>query len=199
MKKYLFISILATAFLIGPTACSLFQSCPEVLPFFKIEGLELTHMSLDESNFSTPLAISSVNWNNYSLRTYFESTYHTMLSRQGGANLYALSCADDGYNGSQVGVDTLYLVALEDYSKDFVKNDTLNPIVMINDFMVGLKFYDLEEYLIDNRSGITNDYFELKLTEAPSEANHEMRFELIYQLETGEVFKQQSDKVIFSQ
>jgi hypothetical protein len=101
---------------------------------------------------------------------------------------------ENGYQGTEVGVDTLYLVALGDYNNEFLSNDTLNSIIQVNDYFSGPSFYSLEEYLIDNRESIMLESLTIKLTEGPTE-DTALDFELIYVLSSGEEFKQRSSVV----
>jgi len=196
MKKRLIPVLLVMAMLLGPAACGLFQSCPEALPYFAIEGLELTHQRFDEDSYGDDLLPdASTSCAGYGLHTDFESTYHAGLKDfKGGANLYALSCVESGYMGSAIGVDTLYLVTLEDYNEQYAKNDTLNEIIMLNDWSKADRFYSLDEYLAMNEESVLMPAFTIKLADGP-EVSHAIEFELVYVLTNGEEFKQKSTTV----
>lgn len=196
MKNYALVILCISLMILGPSACGLFQSCPEALQYFKIEALELTNFRFNDDPYGDPsVPDSKMPWNEFGLNTAFKSSYHSAnTNTAGGAYLYALSCVQDGYMGSEVGVDTLYLVTLDDYSAEYVTNDTLNNILTINDWGKGTTFYSLEEYLSTNAEGILFNNFTVKLTEAPSEGRT-IEFELIYVLSSGETFKQTSAPV----
>lgn len=194
MKKISTLIVLVSLLIFGPSACTLFQSCPEVSPYFQIEGLELSHFKTEGSFIDQPVDPgSAITWSDYLLNVDFKAFYFAQL-RSGGANLYALSCLDPGYMGTQVGVDTLYLVTLQDYNEEYAANDTLNYILEVNDWQDDLEFHDLSKYLNDNKEMINAQYFSIKLTEGPSE-DRELQFELVYVLTSGEEFKQKSSAV----
>ena len=196
MKQPLIYLTITVALILGPSACGLFQSCPEALPFFQIEGLELTHYRFFDDPYGDPIIENAkIPWQEYGLRTDLKSTYYGVNNEvTGGAYLYALSCVEDGYMGTEAGIDTLYLVALGDYNERFVTNDTLNSIIQLSDYFDGPSFYSLEEYINTNEDIIRSENVTIKLTEGPSQ-DIALSFELVYVLTTGEEFKQISPVV----
>ena len=196
MKNTLTLISLIALLILGPSACGLLQSCPEALPFFQIEGLDLIHYRFDNDSYGDQLAPNATTpWQDYGLRTDFKTTYYGSLNESaGGSVLYALSCVEDGYMGTEFGVDTLYLVALGNYNAQYAENDTLNEILVFNDYFDGDMFYSLEEYLLINRENVRSESLTIKLTEGPSE-DTTLDFELIYILKSGTEFKQKSSSV----
>ena len=196
MKNTLIYFSLIIVLILGPTACDLFQSCPEVLPFFKIEGMDVNHYRFNDDPFGDPIVENAkIPWQEYGLRADFRTSYYAANEGlPGGSMLYALSCAEDGYQGSEVGVDTLYLVALDNYNGNYVKNDTLNEILLVNDYFNGVDYTSLADYLLDNRESVRLESLTLKLSEGPSQ-DTALGFELIYVLKSGEEFKQTSSIV----
>lgn len=194
--KQLFASFFfLTVLIIGPSACGLFQSCPEALPYFQIAGFDLNHYRFNDDPYGDLIVPNAkIPWEEYGLRADFKTTYYGSNETPGGAVLYALSCVEDGYQGTEVGVDTIYVVALDDYNNEFLRNDTLNRIIEVNDYFAGPTFYSLAEYLNDNRESIMLESLTIKFTEGPSE-DRGLGFELIYVLTSGEQFKQQSSIV----
>lgn len=89
----------------------------------------------------------------------------------GGQNLFALSCEESGYAGSKIGVDTIYLVSLQDYNNTYSKNDTLNEIALTNYWTSSVddfnNFFPLTDYIDENKDNIQRGFFEIKLTEPP--------------------------------
>lgn len=181
--------------IVGPSACGLFQSCPEALPYFQIAGMDLNHYRFNDDPYGDLIVPNAkIPWQEYGLRADFKTSYYGSNESPGGSVLYALSCVEDGYQGTEVGVDTLYIVALEDYNTEYLRNDTLNNIIQVNDYFSGPTFYSLDEYLIDNRESIMLESLTIKLTEGPTE-DTALDFELIYVLSSGEEFKQRSSVV----
>jgi hypothetical protein len=193
LPTYLFITL---ALILGPSACGLFQSCPEALPYFQIELMEMNHYRFNDDPYGDPLVENAkVPWQEYGIKTDFKSTYYgANQETPGGAYLYALSCVEDGYMGTEVGVDTLYLVTLGDYNQEYLAKDTLNNILEITDYFNGSSFYSLTDYLNDNSESIRSESLAIKLTEGPSQ-DVGIEFELVYVLTSGEEFKQKTTVV----
>ena len=145
MKNILGYISLVILLIIGPSACGLFQSCPEALPFFQIEGIDLDHYRFNEDPYGDPAVDNAkIPWQEYGLRADFRTTYYAAnKDLPGGSMLYALSCVEEGFQGTEVGIDTLYLVALDNYNDQYLKNDTLNNILQVNDYFNGIEFNNL--------------------------------------------------------
>jgi len=61
----------------------------------------------------------------------FEESYYSRISNPNG-NLMALKCHAPGYEGTQTGLDQIYLILEEDFDSTYLKNDTINEIALIN-------------------------------------------------------------------
>lgn len=196
MKKLSAYFFIITILILGPSACGLFQSCPEALAYFQIEGLEVSHYRFNDDPYGDPIVPNAkIPWQEYGLKTDFKTTYYSSHDENpGGAYLYALSCLQDGYMGTETGVDTLYFVTLGDYNEEYVKNDTLNNIILINDWFNGTTFYSLADYLNQNSENILSENFTVKLTEGPA-VDVALEFEIVYVLTSGDEFKRKSSVV----
>lgn len=190
----------------GPAACFFFGNCPDVLPYFSIQGLRMSNLVYTgQTTAQRPYKWRAVEdnepvyWNNYFVRTYFESIFHAQYENSNGYGLYALDCNSNGERGSKVGVDTMYLVTLQDYNSQYLQNDTLNNIMLINDELLNIQdfknFTDLSKYTQNNSDVIRKGYFDFKLTEPPLNSNDEYRFKLIFILKSGEEFEKISEPV----
>lgn len=195
------VALIAFLLFFGPVSCVFFEPCPDIKPYFSIHGLRIENLRYtgqgpnpwEAAGDSVP-----VKWDDYFLRVDFEKRYHSGLESNGGSRLYALSCDENGSSGARVGVDTLYLVTLTDYNETYAQGDTLNSILLANEWTYNLDdfsdFYPLELYIEENRISIRRDIFELKLTEPPSTAG-EYRFRLVYVLDNGDSFEAASKSV----
>ena len=184
IHKWTFIVIVL---ILGPSAC---ENCPDTPKYFSIVGLNIFNGKYTSQESSPWREISfnePVSWNEFSMRVGFEKTYYSQKETSAGASLYA-DCDNKGYLGSKIGVDTLYLVTLSEYNDGFHQNDTLNSIVLTNGASI-------TSYIDLNRTHIKNDGFELKLTEPPSNNTGDYRFKLIFLLNDGEIFIEESNKV----
>lgn len=132
------------------------------------------------------------------MAVYFDKTYSLKQERSAGASLCA-DCNSKGYAGSKLGLDTLYLVALTDYNDQFHKNDTLNNIILVNDFAYTLndlfRYQPVEYYVEENRTGVKREVFGIRISEPPSNPSGDYVFRLIYVLENGETFVKDSPRV----
>lgn len=177
----------------GPVACVFFEPCPDVKPYFAIQGLHTQHLRLTgqgQNPWEKPGDSEPVRWGDYFLLASFEKRYHA--AGKGGASLYALSCDESGHSGTKLGVDTLYLIALTDYNANYRQGDTLNNILLVNDWTSPPKdssgFYPLALYFEQNRNTIREEAFGLRLTEPPGTAGA-YRFRLVYALRNGDTFE----------
>jgi hypothetical protein len=186
----------------GPTACFLFEDCPKVPPYFQIQDLityNVTFTGQGRTPWRSVENNESIKYDSFFVRVEFKKTYHSNLNSSRGQYLYALSCSEKGYAGSQIGVDTIYLVTLQDYNAQYSQNDTLNDIVFANyrtyeveDFA---NFFPLENYIEENKDGIRSDQFEIKIEEPPFDTPNDYSFKLIFVLENGDKFEKTTDKI----
>jgi hypothetical protein len=194
--KALFIILML---IFGSVSCSSFDSCPEVKPYFFINGLKGYNMKYTGQGLNPWKEIEEneiVQWDKFFIRFGFEKIYHSQLMTKGGASLYALSCYENGYAGAKVGVDTLFLITLDGYNEEYLQNDTLNNIVLANywtyfteDFT---NFFSLADFIEENNSNIFKDVFELKFSEPPTKGSGEYQFKLVFNLTNGDVFEEDS-------
>jgi hypothetical protein len=201
--------LLTVAFLIlltiGPSACWNLNDCADVSPYFTVEGLTLSNFTftgqqpklwkLVEDNH--PIKIDS-----FFMRVTFEKSFHSKLKSYGGQNLYATTCDENGSHGSQVGIDTIYLVTLQDYNSQYFKNDTLNNIVKTNYWMYFekdfYKFFPLSSYIAQNKNVIVEDGLDIKIAAPPSNLSSGFNFKLIFILQGGDRFEATNKTVQFS-
>jgi hypothetical protein len=195
--------ILITIFiLIGPTACYIFERCPEVNPYFSIDGVDINALQYSVSSRFNWKLISQdsgpVWWDDLFFVTVFQTSYYSEVSSSSTTNLYALSCPELGYKGAEIGVDTLYLVTLTDYNAEYLQNDTLNNITLVSeewrvDNLDG--FYPIADYIKENRNNIQSESFNLRITEPPISKSSAHQFKVIFVLSNGTIFEAESGPV----
>ncbi|MFT2011504.1 hypothetical protein ACMA1I_22730 [Pontibacter sp. 13R65] len=195
------VSLIALLLFFGPVSCVFFEACPDIKPYFSIHGLRIYNLRYTGQGPNPWEAVGEsepVEWDDFFMRVGFEKSYHAGVESSGGSRLYALTCDQSGSSGARVGVDTLYLVTLTDYNDNYVQGDTLNSILLTNDWTSYpddfSTFRPLELYMEENRISIQQDAFELKLTEPPSTAGV-YRFKLVYALNNGDFFEAASKSV----
>ena len=187
--------------IIGPTSCFVFENCPKVLPYFNIHGLFIYNAEFTRQGLNPWRIIDAngqVKYDNYFMRIGFEKTYFSQIKNEGGQSLFALSCEENGHAGSKIGVDTIYLITLQDYNGKYQKNDTLNRILLTNYWTYYPKdfdnFFPLTKYIRENEDNIQRDEFEIKIAEPPFNSG-DFDFKLILILKNGERFERVSDKI----
>ncbi len=116
--------------------------------------------------------------------------------------MYALSCIESGSEGSKAGVDTLFVVTLNDYNQNYKANDTINNIVLLNNWTHFIEdyneFYPLARYIEENKEGVVDRSFEIKFKEEPQEVTSEQKFKIIYHLNNGDTFETTTRAVTLS-
>ena len=194
------LKIILTLFFVFSTllfSCEDVGQCGPVLPYFEIQGLKSTNLKFTNtsSNLSVPIEASElVNWKDYFIRTTFDVKYQAFEQerKSGGANLYALSCVPEGHAGSKVGLDTLYIVTLNDYNSNYKANDTINKIILLNEWTYSLENYNQfkspAQYIQENNKSVKAKTFEIKFNEKPGDASSEQKFKIIYKLNNGRTF-----------
>lgn len=202
VKNALLLFVFVMLIMTLPSACSFLGiGCPKPLSYFDIDGIALSNLEFTNTGLNPWKIVGnnkSIRWDTYLLRVDFKATYYAE-NKKSGADLYALSCVEDGYLGSKTGVDTLYFITLTDFNNTYQKNDTLNNAVVLNywtsepsDFQ---KFFPITQYIAENRNTIKRSYFEIKLTEAPLNPLTDAKFKIIYSLKNGSRFEKISDNV----
>ena len=189
--------------IIGPTACFFFDDdCPKASPYFEIQGLSTYNLTFTGPGTNPWRLVEnneSIKYDSFFMRIGFEKSYYSNLNSRSGQYLYATSCEESGYLGSQIGVDTIYLVTLQDYNTQYSQNDTLNNIILTNywtfvddDFN---NFFPLKNYIEENKDGIMRDVFEIKIGEPPTDTSNDYSFKLIFILQNGDKFEKTTDNI----
>lgn len=190
--KWLRAIAITTAILIGPSSCFFYGKCNEVLPYFRIEGLILSNKVLT-GNAQNPMVDvpnnEQASWADHLIRVDFQTTYYAGGSHnKAGNSLYALSCSSDGERGSQVGIDTLYVVTMFDYNQNYEANDTINAMVSITDDYYQPAdfryFRSLEEYVSINKEIIRSFFLNIRINQQPLSSGVS-QFKIIYLLRDG--------------
>ena len=192
--------------MVGPAACNYFiEDCPKASPYFEIQRLNTSNLTFTGQRYypwRTVKNNESIKYDSFFMRVGFEKTYYSNVNSSCGQYLYALSCKENGYLGSQIGVDTIYLISLHDYNSQYLQNDTLNNIILTNYWTYEAadfdNFFPLREYIEENKDGIMRDMFEIKIEEPPSDSTGDYSFKLIFILQNGEKFEKTTDSITLS-
>jgi hypothetical protein len=184
--------IILLLIMLGPSAC---ENCPDTPAYFSINGLNIYNGKFMGYSWKIIGIEEPVPWSTFFMRVEFESTFFSKNESSAGAGIYA-DCFGAGYKGSKIGVDTLYLVTLNNYNEDFHQNDTINTITQANDRTYDAGgFYSIPDYITQNKVTIAEGEFGLKIVVPPSADIGDYKFRLIFILNNGEIFVAETDKV----
>lgn len=116
-----------------------FGNCPKVLRYFVIEEINIKNAKLVQGNYTdTVYEIENDDgmtlWNEFSMILTFDKQYTAKQETGFVSALYALDCPPNGHAGSKVGIDTLYLITRNDYNDNYLKNDTVNTMVLVKNY-----------------------------------------------------------------
>lgn len=192
------IIILLLLFFIGPIGC---ENCSDHPEYFDIQGIRISNAKFTGEG-TNPWTIidnnESIEWNRFFMRVGFEKSYYHASDNAGGSNLYA-DCLSKGFLGSEIGVDTFYLVTITNYNYNYSANDTLNNAILINNWTGRPEdfnnFFSVSDYIEQNKTNIPSGVFEIKITEPPLSQRGDYQFRLIYILTNGEVHITTNNKV----
>lgn len=179
------------------------EGCGPTYPYFEIQSLQPHNLKFTNQRLNPWAEIEPaevLNWQDYFIRVEFEATYIASTpGYQQGANLCALSCFENGYAGSTVGLDALTVITINEYNENYAAGDTVNDIVLTNDWTYLVEDYEefvpVSQYIKDSEETISDQTFEVRLTEAPQEDLSTQQFKIVYHLENGDLFETITDVV----
>jgi hypothetical protein len=203
--NHLFAILVSILLIIGPTGCFWFEDCPDVHPYFSIQGLTISNVTFTEQPNNRLTLVEdndTIQWDNFFMAIDFEKTFYSEFKTSGGQNLYALSCSEDGDAGTKVGADTVYVVTMQHYNEQYHQLDTLNNMVLTN-YRTIIKddfndYFSMATYIAESKDFVRRDGFQVRFTDPPSEDVNANRFKLIFILKNGERFEAISDDIQLS-
>ena len=195
MKKFAVLVLLFTIF----WGCELTDDggeCPEALPFFDINGLEISNRNFETACCGNVISNNErIAFEHYSISGYYDFTLHANHSPKGGffSRSYALSCIAGGHEGSKETISEFVVTTNFDFNESFLAGDTINDLVTFNDFFTERT---LIEYLADEERTILSPQFVLRLIEKPT-ATDTASFNVNIVLDNGENYSETTQNVIF--
>lgn len=177
--------------LLGPSACVLFSDCDEGKPYFVIEGLAASNLKTG-SRYVQPN--EAVQWDMYTLRVEFEQKFISKMRDPMGTLAMALKpCDPNGYKGTKVGLDTLYVISETNYNDLVQMGDTVNNLIRAGAIYQGLD--ELSYFVADSKTNLRENGIDFQLTEPPSNQNKNCRFKVSIILKDGSKFQASSPDV----
>lgn len=179
------------------------ETCDPVPEYFEITDLVSTNLkytgsSSDAWDYIEDNQPEPVVWDKYFVRFDFEVDYVAAASSDFGNSLMALSCIEPGHMGDKIGVKSIVIRTVNDYNENYPAGSEINPIAGIkywsNNTGEMNSFFSIDSYITEFAEGVTQRFFELKLTEAPASSNS-FAFDIVYTLNNGEAFTHRTNAV----
>jgi len=161
--------------------CSDYGPCPEVeLPYFSVQGIRAENIFLFNKD----------DYSNYRLNVLLDVEYHAMQNNSVLNNGVLMACERspcpmNGYKGSQVGLDTILVIAKNDYDFYLSAGDTINRICRVG-------YRPLWQYIQEDDTAITEG-LSIKLATRPM--YNPQAFKVIYTLDDGRSFEAETEEV----
>jgi hypothetical protein len=149
------------------------ENCREALPYFEVEGLDVFPIS-NESEL--PITTSNpIEWNKFVYLVGFRISGIAQNNSTSSGNLLALDCTTDGYLGSKIGIESLIIRPLTDYS-DIDNPDSFSAslyrLEVINELI------SPQEFNLIFKEGFSFQKFNIRLNRAPEMGGEIQKFEI---------------------
>jgi len=186
-KVFLLVLLFSFGPLIWVSCCSSGEPCPDVkFPYFSIHGFNvITAITGDDKD--TP------KYSRFNIWVSLDVDYFAIQNREVPKNGLLLACRPDdcltsGYKGAKIGLDTILVITKNNYRHDFQAGDTINEICEVD-------YRKLEWYIQDSDSIVKDEFFEIKLAEAPGAGINPQAFRIVYTLDDGRSFEAETEEV----
>lgn len=185
--KLLLTSVLVVGFIL-PGCDSINCDCSGVKRYFEVFGLKT---ELIQAN------VASVQWQDFQGRMELIATYYGDLNISNKENKFytfsliptaaACSCLPDGYDGSEVGIDSLSFTLTYDYNTNYPAGSDISEILEFSDW--GQEFQSYEDYITKNDEKIEFEFQKFRLKEAPDMTNTPLQLTINLILDDGKAFE----------
>lgn len=165
------------------------DSC-EQKPFFEVLGITVEMVQAN---------LTSVQWQDFEGEIDYIATYYGNLNIEKiERKFYSFSlipsalaedpiCLPDGFNGSEVGIDSLIMVTTYDYNTNYPAGSDVSSIMEFSN--LNNEYQSYEAFLIENSSGIPSENQSFRLKEAPEFNNTPLQLSVRLVLENGNSFE----------
>lgn len=186
----------------GIPACN---PCDGVIPFFDIQSIEVGSYKKTGQYYSKREKLSNndfVSFNDHMIVCDYNVIYYSQNYTIPFAtnSVYARTCEKQGYNGSEEGINAIYVITTTNYNA-FAAGDTINSIVEVGEggYYSSDKDYETLNIFTDkNKNTIRSSYgFNLRLTEKPQDLSTAYSFTVVVELGNGEIYDRVTPKVYF--
>ncbi|MEM8966499.1 MAG: hypothetical protein AAGE93_08770, partial [Bacteroidota bacterium] len=147
-------------------------------------------------------------FNSHYIRVGFEVSFYAIrqsINIPFITSAYAYSPCESGFRGSEEGLDTLYVITVEDYDTVHSAGDTLNDMITMEGQISYRSFEDdnyvgdisLQRYVSENRQIIEEYVTQIRLNQEPLHKQKSHSFKIAYHLGNGEQYVAQTNEVLF--
>ncbi len=178
-------------------------SCPPIEgEYFRITDLNLLNYTTDVQSSNAVLMATN---EKSTIDKYFmileidpEFYSHKKQNRRWGFSFMnsalACSCIDNGWNGAKEKIAEMTIITKNDFSMEYMANDTLNANIEIFDQYVG-ENESIDAFVSRGDNLLQHYGFKLFLKNTPT-INPEFKIEIIVKLDNGTEFKTENEPVI---
>lgn len=181
-------------------SCDVFRQeapCPEVAGvYFTPIDLAVSSRKITPCCDDELYAFDRVSFNHYLLRMHYTVQYHAAIEHRGSSLFspaYALSCREEGENGSRVSLDELEIITLYDIDDQHKKGSPVNDLFDFQEFNSRIP---LAQYLSGDDRRIRDEVALLRLNQQP-QLSDTCAFKISVILDNGKKFTSISTPVIF--
>lgn len=185
--KLLLTSVLVVGFIL-PGCDSIDCDCGDVKRYFEVLGL---NSELIQAN------ATSVQWQDFQGRMDLLATYYGDLNIENKENRFftfsliptaaACSCLPNGYDGSEVGIDSLSFTTTYDYNANYAAGSDIAEILEFSNW--GSEFQSYQDYMTKNDEFIELEWQQFRLKQAPDVNNTPLQLTINLILDDGSSFE----------
>lgn len=185
--KLLLTAVLVVGFIM-PGCDSINCNCGDTKPYFDIEGFDA---SLIQAN------VASLQWEEFRGTMNYITTYYGDLNMEQKENEFytfslissalACSCLPNGYDGSEVGIDSLTFTTTYDYNANFPAGSDISDILEFRPWDRDYMTY--AEFMVENDLSVIREQEDFRLTEAPDMTDTPLQLTIRLVLDNGEIYE----------
>ena len=173
-------------------------NCPPISgEFFRIKDLSLNNQTANGGQLA---ANETVKYDNYILRINIDPEFYAFKKQKKNWSFslinsaLACSCVFDGISGAKEKIEELTIITKNDFSDNYMDNDTISSQFEIFDYYVG-ENESIEDFVNRELNLAQFEGFALYLKNPPI-LNTEFKIELIIKLDNGEEFIVENEPII---
>lgn len=183
-------------------------NCPPSEPFFKINSITSNNLQqIDSQNgyYESADLTDTIKQDNFFINVSTRIEYYSQnISISSGGKLLAIDCEENnGYQGTKEGIKDITIITLYDYNLKYSANDTITESVLFKAFsgysIDFNEFMNLSDFVIQNENSISEESFNIKVSENIVNTNQKVSFKIILELTNGDVFETTTNEIVIKE